>query len=117
LSWHGGERRSHFTVDLTFSGARPDGSPADEIGDKLTGHQIVMRTYFEKPRTVVGWKGLISDPDLNGSYRVNHGMGILHRRVGVVNGAGADNHQQAAVFAVEDFFNSATGGRDGSWRS
>ncbi|PQO58903.1 hypothetical protein C5706_31435, partial [Klebsiella pneumoniae] len=26
-----------------------------------------MRTYFEKPRTVVGWKGLISDPDLNGS--------------------------------------------------
>ena len=35
-----GERRSHFTVDLTFSGARPDGSPADEIGDKLTGHHI-----------------------------------------------------------------------------
>ena len=33
-----------------------------------------MRTYFEKPRTVVGWKGLISDPDLNGSYRVNHGI-------------------------------------------
>lgn len=31
--------------------------------------EIVMRTYFEKPRTVVGWKGLISDPDLNGSYR------------------------------------------------
>lgn len=36
--------------------------------------EIVMRTYFEKPRTVVGWKGLISDPDLNGSYRVNHGI-------------------------------------------
>ncbi|MBW7984103.1 3-deoxy-7-phosphoheptulonate synthase [Enterobacillus tribolii] len=36
--------------------------------------EIVMRTYFEKPRTVVGWKGLISDPDLDGSYRVNHGI-------------------------------------------
>jgi len=36
--------------------------------------EIVMRTYFEKPRTVVGWKGLISDPDLNGSYRGNHGI-------------------------------------------
>jgi 3-deoxy-7-phosphoheptulonate synthase len=36
--------------------------------------EIVMRTYFEKPRTVVGWKGMISDPDLNGSYRVNHGI-------------------------------------------
>ncbi|XPE52863.1 hypothetical protein ACNKHX_09320 [Shigella flexneri] len=34
--------------------------------------EIVMRTYFEKRRTVVGGKGLISDPDLNGSYRVNH---------------------------------------------
>ena len=36
--------------------------------------EIVMRTYFEKPRTVIGWKGLIFDPDLNGSYRVNHGI-------------------------------------------
>ncbi|VTM45667.1 phospho-2-dehydro-3-deoxyheptonate aldolase [Klebsiella quasipneumoniae] len=38
-----------------------------------------MRTYFEKPRTVVGWKGLISDPDLNGSYRVNHGIELARR--------------------------------------
>lgn len=29
---------------------------------------VVMRTYFEKPRTVVGWKGLITDPNLDGSY-------------------------------------------------
>jgi 3-deoxy-7-phosphoheptulonate synthase len=33
-----------------------------------------MRVYFEKPRTVVGWKGLINDPDLDGSYRINHGL-------------------------------------------
>jgi 3-deoxy-7-phosphoheptulonate synthase len=35
---------------------------------------IVMRTYFEKPRTTVGWKGLISDPGLDGSFRVNDGL-------------------------------------------
>jgi 3-deoxy-7-phosphoheptulonate synthase len=35
---------------------------------------VVMRTYFEKPRTTVGWKGLINDPDLDGSFRVNEGL-------------------------------------------
>jgi len=35
---------------------------------------LVMRVYFEKPRTVVGWKGLINDPDLDGSYRINRGL-------------------------------------------
>lgn len=35
---------------------------------------IVMRTYFEKPRTTLGWKGLINDPELDGSYAVNQGL-------------------------------------------
>jgi 3-deoxy-7-phosphoheptulonate synthase len=35
---------------------------------------IVMRVYFEKPRTTVGWKGLINDPDLNGSFHINKGL-------------------------------------------
>ncbi|MBS3963643.1 MAG: 3-deoxy-7-phosphoheptulonate synthase AroG [Methylomonas sp.] len=35
---------------------------------------IVMRVYFEKPRTTVGWKGLINDPDLNGSFDINKGL-------------------------------------------
>ncbi len=35
---------------------------------------IIMRVYFEKPRTTVGWKGLINDPMLNGSYDINHGL-------------------------------------------
>jgi 3-deoxy-7-phosphoheptulonate synthase len=35
---------------------------------------LVMRTYFEKPRTTVGWKGLINDPGLDGSFRVNEGL-------------------------------------------
>ena len=35
---------------------------------------IVMRVYFEKPRTTVGWKGMINDPDLDGSFNVNKGL-------------------------------------------
>tara|TARA_B100000575_G_C23141286_1_gene664225 strand:- start:1580 stop:2650 length:1071 start_codon:yes stop_codon:yes gene_type:complete len=36
--------------------------------------EIIMRVYFEKPRTTVGWKGLINDPDLNNSYNINKGL-------------------------------------------
>ena len=38
-----------------------------------------MRVYFEKPRTVVGWKGLINDPDLDGSYRINKGLRLARQ--------------------------------------
>ncbi len=38
--------------------------------------ELVMRVYFEKPRTTVGWKGLINDPYLNGSFRINEGLRI-----------------------------------------
>ncbi len=44
---------------------------ADRLADDLV---IVMRVYFEKPRTTVGWKGLINDPRLDGSYRINDGL-------------------------------------------
>lgn len=37
---------------------------------------VVMRVYFEKPRTTVGWKGLINDPDLNGSFKIEEGLHI-----------------------------------------
>ncbi len=43
----------------------------DELSDDLL---IVMRVYFEKPRTTVGWKGLINDPQLDGSYDINTGL-------------------------------------------
>jgi 3-deoxy-7-phosphoheptulonate synthase len=36
--------------------------------------EVVMRVYFEKPRTTVGWKGLINDPDLDGSFRIDQGL-------------------------------------------
>lgn len=50
--------------------------------------EIVMRTYFEKPRTVVGWKGLISDPGLDGSFRVNDGLGIARKLLLDINALG-----------------------------
>ena len=40
---------------------------------------VLMRTYFEKPRTTVGWKGLINDPDLNGKFAINKGLRIARR--------------------------------------
>jgi hypothetical protein len=38
-----------------------------------------MRVYFEKPRTTVGWKGLINDPDMNGSFAINRGLRIARK--------------------------------------
>lgn len=49
---------------------------------------VVMRTYFEKPRTVVGWKGLINDPDLDGSYHINKGLRLARRLLIDVNELG-----------------------------
>jgi len=49
---------------------------------------IVMRVYFEKPRTVVGWKGLINDPRLDGSYEINEGLRIARRLMVGVTRAG-----------------------------
>ena len=43
----------------------------DEVSDAL---EIVMRVYFEKPRTTIGWKGLINDPHLNGTFDINYGI-------------------------------------------
>ena len=40
---------------------------------------IIMRVYFEKPRTTVGWKGLINDPDLDGTHRISKGLGIARQ--------------------------------------
>jgi len=49
---------------------------ADQMARDL---HIVMRVYFEKPRTTVGWRGLISDPKLDGSYAVNEGLRLARR--------------------------------------
>ncbi len=56
-------------------GARLKGL-ADALSDDLV---VVMRTYFEKPRTVTGWKGLINDPTLDGRFKVNDGLRLARR--------------------------------------
>ena len=50
--------------------------------------EIVMRVYFEKPRTTVGWKGLINDPDLDGSFNINKGLRLARRLLCEINELG-----------------------------
>ncbi|WP_130537560.1 3-deoxy-7-phosphoheptulonate synthase [Thiomicrorhabdus indica] len=49
---------------------------------------IVMRVYFEKPRTTVGWKGLINDPDLDESFEINKGLGLARSLLRDINNIG-----------------------------
>ncbi|MCB1758285.1 MAG: 3-deoxy-7-phosphoheptulonate synthase [Gammaproteobacteria bacterium] len=56
-----------------------------ELEDALL---IVMRVYFEKPRTTVGWKGLINDPDLDGTFHINKGLYLARRLLLDVNNMG-----------------------------
>ena len=49
---------------------------------------VVMRVYFEKPRTTIGWKGLINDPRLDGSFQVNTGLRLARRLMLDINAAG-----------------------------
>jgi len=57
----------------------------EELKDDLL---IVMRVYFEKPRTTVGWKGLINDPDLDGSFHINKGLLQARELLSYVNNLG-----------------------------
>ena len=57
--------------------------------DKFAGELlVVMRVYFEKPRTTVGWKGLINDPNLDGSFRINEGLRLARRLLIDLNESG-----------------------------
>jgi len=57
--------------------------------DKLAADLlVVMRVYFEKPRTTVGWKGLINDPNLDGSFQINDGLRIARKLLLELNAMG-----------------------------
>ena len=56
-----------------------------ELEDRLV---IVMRVYFEKPRTTIGWKGLINDPDLDGQFNIRKGMWLARKVLADVLGLG-----------------------------
>ena len=57
----------------------------ERLGDAL---EIVMRVYFEKPRTTVGWKGLINDPDLDGSFNIDKGLRLARGVLRDINALG-----------------------------
>jgi 3-deoxy-7-phosphoheptulonate synthase len=58
---------------------------ADELAEQLF---IVMRVYFEKPRTTVGWKGLINDPRMDDSFRIDEGLHVARRLLVDLNDLG-----------------------------
>jgi 3-deoxy-7-phosphoheptulonate synthase len=58
-----------------IKGALDYGSRLNRVRQEVAGQmEIVMRVYFEKPRTTIGWKGLINDPQLDGTYDINAGL-------------------------------------------
>jgi 3-deoxy-7-phosphoheptulonate synthase len=58
---------------------------ADELSHDLC---VVMRVYFEKPRTTVGWKGLINDPNLDGTFQINEGLRVARSLLRDINDLG-----------------------------
>ncbi len=59
------------------------------VAERLAGELVVvMRVYFEKPRTTVGWKGLINDPHLDGSFAINTGLRLARRILLDINALG-----------------------------
>ena len=61
----------------------------EQFSDNLL---IVMRVYFEKPRTTVGWKGLINDPHLDNSFDVNEGLKRARKLLLDINGRPAHSN-------------------------
>ena len=60
-----------------------------ELSERVSSSLLlVMRAYFEKPRTTLGWKGLISDPNLNNTYDINKGLRLARELLLEINGMG-----------------------------
>jgi 3-deoxy-7-phosphoheptulonate synthase len=69
--------------------AREYASRLASVRTALQGElEVVMRVYFEKPRTTVGWKGMINDPDLDGSFQINKGLRLARELLVDINQMG-----------------------------
>ena len=87
---------SHNTDDLRIREIKELSPPAHLMREfacsvdvsNVVQLEIVMRVYFEKPRTTVGWKGLINDPSLDGSFNINQGLRIARQLLLEVNALG-----------------------------
>jgi 3-deoxy-7-phosphoheptulonate synthase len=90
---HGGDDRLLVVVgpcsihdfDLAMEYSRKLKAEAQRLGNDLL---ILMRVYFEKPRTTVGWKGLINDPHMDGSFKINEGLRLARKLLWEINESG-----------------------------
>ncbi|EAS33369.3 3-deoxy-7-phosphoheptulonate synthase [Coccidioides immitis RS] len=71
--------------DTALEYARRLKAISEKLKDDLC---IIMRAYLEKPRTTVGWKGLINDPDIDGSFNINKGLRLSRKLYADLNGMG-----------------------------
>lgn len=74
---------------------------ADKLSEKLL---IVMRTYFEKPRTTIGWRGFLTDPHLDGSYDINTGLKIARELLISINEAGLPTATEFLDTIIPSYF-------------
>ncbi len=72
-----------------------------EVADTLV---LVMRVYFEKPRTTVGWKGLINDPGLDGSFDVERGLRLARGLLAQINALGVPAGTEALDPVIPQYF-------------
>jgi 3-deoxy-7-phosphoheptulonate synthase len=106
---HGRDRRRLVVIvgpcsihdgDAALDYARRLGAVAERSGDALV---VVMRTYFEKPRTTVGWKGLLNDPHLDGSCDVVLGIERARETLLAVNALGVPCASEALDLVTPDY--------------
>lgn len=71
--------------EIAFDYAKLLKALADKVSDRI---YVIMRVYFEKPRTTVGWKGLINDPELNGSGKIEKGLHLARKILIKINEMG-----------------------------
>lgn len=77
----------------------------DQYTDELC---IVMRVYFEKPRTTIGWKGLINDPTLDGSFNINQGLRIARRLLLKINQIGVPTGSEFLDTIIPQYISDLT---------
>lgn len=106
---HGGDRR-RFLVVGPCSVHDPDaaleyaGRLAELSGAVADALLLVMRVYFEKPRTTVGWKGLINDPGLDGSFDVERGLRLARGLLARINAIGVPAGTEALDPVMPQYF-------------
>lgn len=80
------------------------------LRERLSGTlEIIMRVYFEKPRTTVGWKGLINDPDLDGSFKIDKGLRLARSVLLEINNLGLPAGSEFLDMTTPQYFADLVG--------